>query len=165
MRTTTATLLAAALLLSASAAALAHGDEEHATRPAYDATKVEDTVFGREGNPAKIARTVRIDMSDAMRFTPDKLTIQRGQTVRFVLHNGGQVLHEMVIGTPEALTQHATLMRKFPNMEHAEANMAHVQPGQQGEIVWQFTQVGNFDFACLIPGHFEAGMVGHITVQ
>ena len=71
----------------------------------------------------------------------------------------------MVIGTADELKKHAEQMRKFPEMEHEEAYMAHVKPGKSGEIVWQFTKAGEFQFACLIPGHFEAGMVGKVTVK
>ena len=148
-----------------SAAAMAHGDEKHGHKHAYDAAKVEKTAFGQEGNPKKVTRTVKVDMSDAMRFTPAGLTVKKGETVKFVVTNSGKVLHEMVLGTPEALKEHAELMKKFPEMEHADANMAHVKPGKSGEIVWQFTQAGDFEFACLQPGHFEAGMVGKVAVK
>lgn len=159
-------LQALALSLALSAAtAFAHGGEEHGPKHRYDATKVEATAFGQEGDPRKVARTVRIDMSDAMRFTPADITIRRGQTVRFVVHNDGKLLHEMVLGTPQALKEHAALMQKFPEMEHADPNMAHVKPGRDGEIVWQFTRPGEFQFACLQPGHFEAGMVGRLSVK
>lgn len=152
--------------LLASAGAFAHSNEDHGSRPRkFDAAKVEDTAFGREGDPAKAVRTIRVDMADTMRFTPAHLTIRRGETVRIVATNKGQVLHEMVIGTPGELRKHAEQMKKFPGMEHEEAYMAHVRPGQRGEIVWQFTKAGEFAFACLIPGHFEAGMVGTVTVQ
>ena len=62
------------------------------------------------------------------------------------------------------LDEHAALMKKFPNMEHDEPYMAHVEPGKKGEIVWTFNRVGEFDFACLLPGHYEAGMRGTINV-
>jgi uncharacterized cupredoxin-like copper-binding protein len=62
------------------------------------------------------------------------------------------------------LKAHAELMRKHPGMEHDEPHMAHVAPGKSGEIGWQFTRVGKFYYGCLIPGHFEAGMVGKVTV-
>ena len=104
-------------------------------------------------------------MGDNMSFTPADIALKRGETVRFVVHNSGQVLHEMVLGTPQALKAHAAMMKKFPEMEHADANMAHVKPGKTGEIVWQFTRPGEFQFACLQPGHFEAGMVGKVTVK
>jgi len=85
--------------------------------------------------------------------------------VKLVAKNKGQVLHELVLGTTEELQQHAKLMRKFPGMEHEEPHMMHVKPGSSGGIVWQFTEPGEFQFACLIPGHFEAGMVGKVMVR
>ena len=156
--------LCAALALFTSTHGMAHGDD-HAAPRHFDASKVEAAAFGQEGNPKKVSRTVKVGMTDNMRFTPASITVKRGETVRFVVHNGGQVLHEMVLGTTEALKQHAELMRKFPEMEHADANMAHVKPGKSGEIVWQFTKPGNFEFACLQPGHFEAGMIGKVVVK
>lgn len=159
------TLLGLTALL-AGAGALAHGNEDHASKPRkFDAARVQDTAFGREGDPAKAARTIQIGMADTMRFTPADITVRRGETVKIVAANQGQVLHEIVIGTPEELRKHAEMMKKFPGMEHEEAYMAHVKPGQRGEIVWQFTQAGEFAFACLLPGHFEAGMVGKVTVR
>jgi uncharacterized cupredoxin-like copper-binding protein len=99
-----------------------------------------------------------------MRFTPALMDVRQGETVRFVLHNDGQTLHEFVIGTRQELEQHAALMKKFPGMEHDEPYMAHVAPGKSGQIVWTFNRAGDFDFACLIAGHFDAGMVGRIKV-
>ncbi len=165
MRKTIARTLAVAAWMTLAVPAFAHGGEGHAKPRAFDAAKVEDTAFGREGDPRKVVRTIRLDMADTMRFTPADLTIKRGQTVRFVVHNSGQMLHEMVLGTAEALKEHAALMKKFPDMEHADPNMAHVKPGARGEIVWQFTKAGRFQFACLQPGHFEAGMVGTVVVE
>ena len=145
--------------------AWAHGDEVHTKPRVFDASKVEETAFGRQGDPLKVTRTIKVDMADNMRFTPANVTVKRGDTVKFVVHNGGKLLHEMVLGTKEALQEHAELMKKFPEMEHADANMAHVQPGKNGEIVWQFARAGEFEFACLQPGHFEAGMVGKVAVK
>src|SRR5690606_21400269 len=87
-----------------------------------------------------------------------------GDTVRFVIRNRGRMLHEMVIGTPDELARHAALMAKFPGMEHDAPYMAHVDPGQSGDIVWHFNRSGRFEFACLIAGHYEAGMRGTLTV-
>lgn len=157
-------LSAAALLALGTPAAFAHGDASGTGRK-FDASRVEDTAFGREGNPAKARRTIRVDMADSMRFTPAEITVKRGETVRLVATNKGQVLHELVLGTPDELRKHADMMKKHPGMEHDEPHMAHVKPGASGEIVWQFTKPGEFQFACLIPGHFEAGMVGKVTVK
>lgn len=158
----------AAVLASAIAVtgAFAHGDEQHPSKARkFDVTKVEETAFGREGDPDKATRTIRVDMADSMRFTPADITVKSGETVKLVATNKGQVLHELVLGTPEELKEHADLMKKFPGMEHEEAHMTHVKPGKSGEIVWQFTKPGEFQFACLLPGHFEAGMVGKVTVK
>ena len=156
---------AVATLLVVSPAIWAHGDEEHAKRPVYDPKKVEPTAFGQQGDPKKVSRTIKVDMTDNMRFTPSDVTAKKGETVKFVVHNSGKVLHEMVLGTKEAIAEHAQLMKKFPEMEHADANMAHVQPSKVGEIGWQFTKAGELQFACLQPGQFEAGMVGHVNVR
>jgi uncharacterized cupredoxin-like copper-binding protein len=157
-------ICAAAAALAMTAPAMAHGDE-HAAPRKFDASQIEATPFGQEGDPAKVTRTIKVGMDDKMRFLPGSIAVKRGETVKFVVRNDGRVLHEMVLGTPAALKEHAELMRKFPTMEHADANMAHVMPGKKGEIVWQFTQAGDFQFACLQPGHFEAGMVGKVVVK
>jgi len=154
--------LAASLVL-ASSLAFAHGGARHEASIA-PAVK-EQKPWGIAGDAAKASRTVEIRMSDAMRFLPAAIQVKRGETVRFVLKNDGRMLHEMVVGTQAALEEHAALMRKFPDMEHDEPYMAHVAPGKTGEIVWQFNRSGDFEFACLIPGHYEAGMVGKITVK
>lgn len=104
-------------------------------------------------------------MSDSMRFTPDRIQVKQGETVRLSIRNEGQVMHEFVIGTKKELDEHAALMMKFPGMEHSEPYMAHVAPGKTGEIVWTFNRAGEFDFACLIAGHYQAGMVGRSRSQ
>ncbi|MBD3743300.1 MAG: cupredoxin family protein [Stenotrophomonas sp.] len=149
-------------LALASSLALAHGEAKH--EPAAVTVK-EQQAWGIAGDPKRASRSIEIRMTDAMRFTPDAIRVKRGETVRFVLKNDGGMLHEMVIGTHAVLAEHAALMRKFPDMEHDEPWIAHVAPGATGEIVWHFNRAGTFDFACLIPGHFEAGMKGRITVR
>ena len=153
-------------LLTTATMSFAHGDDPHAAaKPPYDAAQVEDTAFGREGDPKRVKRVIRLTMTDAFRYTPSEISVKRGETVKFIVKNEGQQLHEMILGTPMDLRAHAELMKKFPEMEHADANMTHVKPGASGEMVWQFTQAGEFQFGCLVPGHFEAGMVGKVTVK
>jgi uncharacterized cupredoxin-like copper-binding protein len=154
-------LLAAALIFAP--AALAHGDKPYAAK-GVDYSKAEETAFGRAADPRKAKRTVRIDMTDQMRFLPAEIKVRQGEVVRFLPANKGQVMHEMVLGTMDDLKKHAELMKKFPEMEHDEPYMAHVAPGKAGEIAWQFTKSGEFYYGCLIPGHFEAGMVGKVIV-
>ena len=123
------------------------------------------SVLGKPGDPARVDRTIEIAVSDDMRFSPNEVRIKRGQIVRFRVVNGGQIKHELVLGTLDELKKHAALMRKFPEMEHDDPNAVTVERGQTGELVWQFTRAGDFDFACLVPGHFEAGMRGKVIVR
>ncbi|MCO5118857.1 MAG: cupredoxin family protein [Burkholderiaceae bacterium] len=158
-------LTLAAALVALQVPAFAHVGDDHGHAPAYDASQVKQTPFGRQGNPERVTRTVELDMTDDMRFTPDRVTVRRGETVKFVVTNEGKVLHELVLGTREELAKHSEMMRQHPGMAHAEPYMAHVNPGASGEVVWQFNRVGEFDFGCLLPGHFEAGMAGKVVVQ
>lgn len=161
-------LLAALAGASAGAAAMwprptpAHGDGAHRPRP--PGAVREQKPWGRAGLARDVQRTVDIRMSDDMRFTPDTLQVRLGETVRLRVRNAGRVMHELVLGTPEELEQHARLMEKFPDMEHDEPHMAHVAAGRRGEIVWHFNRAGDVHFACLLPGHYTAGMRGRITV-
>ena len=155
--------LASILLGAWMAAASAHG-EQHGSASVVDYAKAEETAFGRAADPKKAKRTVRVEMTDQMRFHPGEITVRRGDIVRFVPVNKGQVMHEMVLGTMDELKKHAELMKKHPGMEHDEPYMAHVAPGKQGVVGWQFTKAGEFFYGCLIPGHFEAGMIGKVKV-
>ena len=155
------TALAMALVIGAGVVH-AHGDEKHA-KPAGAVVK-EQKAWGIAGDAKAAKRTVDVGMSDNMRFTPDRLDVREGETVRFRVRNTGKVMHEFVIGTKAENDKHAELMVKFPTMEHDEPYMAHVAPGKTGEIVWTFNRPGDFDFACLIAGHYQAGMVGKIKV-
>lgn len=157
-------VLALALMVP-SAPVKAHGVGQDTTRATSAAESAEQTPFGIAGDRAKATRTITIDMADTMRFAPSQLVVRRNETVRFVVHNRGETLHEMVIGTPKDLADHAALMKRFPDMEHDAPHMAHVKPGATGEIVWKFNRTGTFQFACLAPGHFEAGMVGRVVVR
>ena len=121
--------------------------------------------MGIAAEPKAATRTVTLRMSDQMRFTPDVVEIKLGQTVRLDIRNDGKMLHELVIGTVKELEAHAALMLKFPNMEHDEPYMAHVAAGKRGAIVWTFNRPGDFEFACLIPGHYQAGMKGALHVR
>ena len=160
-----AAAFAAALVVSLAGPAQAHGNAA-AAPPVHAADpRIEETAFGRAGKPADVRRTIAVGLDDRMRYTPSRIVVKRGETVRFRLSNQGRQLHEMVLGTDAALQEHAALMKKFPEMEHADAYMAHVRPGGSGQIVWQFTRRGEFRFACLLPGHFEAGMVGTVVVE
>ncbi|NLF53921.1 MAG: cupredoxin family protein [Thauera phenolivorans] len=143
--------------------AFAHGGAERAPEPASDTVRQQQD-WGIAGEERAVSRTIPIVMTDDMRFVPDRIAVRLGETVRFTHRNRGAVMHEMVLGTPRTLAEHAALMQRFPEMEHDEPWMAHVAPGGRGAMVWEFNRAGEFQFACLIPGHFQAGMVGTIEI-
>jgi uncharacterized cupredoxin-like copper-binding protein len=123
------------------------------------------SAIGKAGVASKVTRTVAINMSDDMRFTPSEVSVRRGETVRFVVTNSGKVKHEFNLGTEADLKAHYAQMMKFPGMEHDEPNLVSLDAGKTGEVIWQFTQAGNVNFACLHPGHYEAGMKGNVKVS
>ena len=123
-----------------------------------------DADWGIAGEAKDAQRGIAVGMADNMKFTPERIEVRQGETLKFVVRNTGKVMHEFVIGTKAENAKHAEMMVKFPTMEHDEPYMAHVAPGKTGEIVWTFNRAGEFEFACLIAGHYQAGMVGTITV-
>jgi uncharacterized cupredoxin-like copper-binding protein len=153
--------LLAAMALALVPPAFAHGD---ATHKAGSPVKKEQQAWGVAGDARAVKRTIEVTMGDNMRFTPDAIEVRQGEVVKLVIRNGGQMLHEFVLGTQKELDEHAALMLKFPNMEHDEPYMAHVKPGATGEMIWNFNRPGQFQFACLVAGHYQAGMVGKVTV-
>lgn len=128
---------------------------EHAHKPA---------AIGKPGAQKQVNRTVNVEMTDAMRFVPSEVAVQKGETIHFIVRNTGKLRHEFVLGTEKELKEHAELMKKFPSMQHEESNMVFVEPGQSGNVIWQFTRAGKVPFACLQAGHFDAGMKGLVTV-
>ncbi len=159
--------LKAGVIIAALGVGAAHAHtsgRQQAQAPRIDYAKVEETAFGKAADPRR-AKTIVVQMDDNMRFTPAEIVVDKGDIVRFEVKNRGKVLHEMVLGTREELAEHAEMMKKHPGMEHDEPHMAHVSPGESGEIGWQFTRPGEFVFACLVPGHFEAGMIGRVVVR
>ncbi|TBR14132.1 MAG: hypothetical protein EPO43_08705, partial [Rugosibacter sp.] len=142
-------MITALISLGLTSTAFAHGDEEHGSKDAMEHHEDHAAAIGKPGDAGKVNRTVEITMSDTMRFSPSSIAAKRGETIRFVLRNTGKIKHEMVLGSIKELKEHAAMMQKMPEMEHADANMASVEAGKTGELIWQFTKSGKFDFACL----------------
>jgi uncharacterized cupredoxin-like copper-binding protein len=162
------TRLLTSIALSLAFALTAHADDKHSGQGGHagHSAKSAEKTYGEPGDPKKVTRTIEVGMTDAMRFTPSKIAVKRGETIRFVAKNSGKVEHEFVLGTERELKAHAEAMKKNPKMEHGpEANAVDVDPGKQGELVWRFTKAGTFSFGCLVPGHYEAGMVGTVVVR
>jgi uncharacterized cupredoxin-like copper-binding protein len=151
----TRTSLIFAAVVVASSAAMASGNH---------AGGHHESPIGKPGVATKVNRTISVDMADTMRYTPSEIKVKKGETIRFVVKNSGQVPHEMSLGTETELLAHLEEMKKFPGMEHDEPNKLTLDPGKQGEIIWQFTKAGPVNFACLMPSHYEAGMKGKVLV-
>ena len=123
---------------------------------------------GEPGDPKKPARVVEVVMRESggkMMFAPNRIEVRRGDQIRFVIRNAGELEHEFVLATKTENHKHAEEMRKNPDMEHDDPNMTRVAAKKSGEIVWRFTRRGTFEFGCLIPGHYEAGMFGAVIVK
>ena len=124
-----------------------------------------DSPVGKPATMSQVTKTITIDMTDNMRFTPEQVNVKKGDVIHFIVKNSGQVQHEMTIGTKKELAEHYQQMLKFPGMVHEDPQTASVAPGKAGDIVWAFTASGVVDFACLQPGHFDAGMKGQVQVN
>lgn len=156
-------LIALIAALAMSGSAHAHGEPHHL----YKAGTVvkEQTAWGIAAEAREATRTLEVVLSDDMRFTPGTVSVKEGETVRILVKNAGQLMHELIIGDRASLAEHAEMMVRFPNMEHDEPYMAHVPPGDTAEIVWTFNRAGEFEFACLLPGHYQAGMLANVAVE
>lgn len=128
----------------------------------------QETEYGVPGDKSKPSRTIVVQMLESgqkMIFIPDVFVINRGEQIRFVLRNVGAIEHEFVLGTKDEINAHAEEMKKNPDMEHDDPQSKRLKSKENGEIFWRFTKAGEFEFACLIPGHRELGMHGKIVVK
>jgi uncharacterized cupredoxin-like copper-binding protein len=157
MKTLRAAFTVAVLAITGSVHAGGNATDGHAHGPG--------DAIGVPGTAGRVSRTVQVDMSDTMRFNPASVSVKQGETIRFVVKNSGRLKHEFVLGNEGELKEHHELMKKFPDMEHADPNMVTVASGKTGEVIWQFTKAGTVDFACLQPGHYDAGMKGVVSVS
>lgn len=155
------TVCAAAVLASISCGvAIAVADAGHGSHAHFSA--------GVPGDPKNPARVVEVDMKEGngtMEYVPDRIEVKRNEQIRFVLKNVGELPHEFVLASVADNDKHAELMRKYPDMEHDDPNAKTLQPKATAELIWRFSKRGEFEFACLIPGHREAGMHGKIVVK
>jgi uncharacterized cupredoxin-like copper-binding protein len=153
--------------------ALVRNPEWAASGHAHGAEEAHDTPANTPIQSALVVdRTLQVDMNDTMRFTPDLLQVAAGETLKLVVHNSGKLPHEMVLGSEAALKAHAIEMKQSAGHAdghaHASGNellALSVKPGETKEWVIHFDQAQTLQMACLIPGHFEAGMRGQVIVQ
>lgn len=120
---------------------------------------------GDAGRPTRIVRVTMQERDEKMLFSPERIEVRKGEQIKFVLSNSGELDHEFVLATTAENLEHVAAMQKSPEMGHADPNARRVASKQTSEIVWRFTKAGEFEFACLIPGHREAGMFGTVDVK
>lgn len=158
-------LILAASLSGPLLCPLAHGVEANVAGGANAPPAVPTAAApGRPGLPGAVSRTIEILMTGNARFTPDRLDVQQGQTVKLHLRNTSKVPHEFALISPEEFNAHPDAMRTLPHMPHSGAGTARLLPGQTVDIIWQFFAPGTVYYACLIPYHWKSGMHGTITV-
>lgn len=150
----------AAFALSASLWAEEGHHDHHSAMPHAHASKA-----GKPGNPGRIDVTVPVTTLDTMRYQPADFSFKRGQTVKFVVTNKGQLAHEFGVGTLEEQKAHAEMMKSMPDMKHDDPSVVVIDPGETRELIWRFTNRGTFQIGCHVPGHFEAGMIGLVRVR
>lgn len=151
------TLLAMTLILAATPMAFAG--------PGHDGMME----IGQPADAGTETRTIQVKLMETaegeMIFEPKVLEFKAGETVRLAIENIGEQEHEFVMDTVDAVAKHKAVMNEFPEMEHDDPNAVRLAPGEKGEIIWTFANTGSFQFACLIPGHYEAGMHGALSVN
>jgi uncharacterized cupredoxin-like copper-binding protein len=145
-----------------SAAHTEHQPQHHQAAHGSAAKLQKD--WGIAGKANASTRTVQVEIDQALRFMPNSVVVKRGETLRFVVKNSSVVNHEFVLGTKEENQQHAEHMLKNPGMVHTEQHQASIAADKTSEVVWTFNRAGNFEFACMVPGHYQLGMVGKIQV-
>lgn len=152
-------LFIASLSLAAPAAFAAGTDGDHHHSAAY----------GEPGDATKADRTVTIEATE-IAFNVKELAFRKGETVRFVFVNKGEQPHEFTIADAAEMAAHRQMMQDMAGMSmesmgHKSPNTVSTEPGETKELVWTFTQAGEFQFACNYPGHAEVGMEGKIIVK
>jgi uncharacterized cupredoxin-like copper-binding protein len=123
---------------------------------------------GEPGDPKKPNRIIEVIAREGdgkMSYSPDKIEVMVGEQIRFRIKNEGELAHEFLLDSFENNAKHKIQMEKNPEMEHDDPNGKRLESKKSGEVLWRFTKAGTFEFACLIPGHYEAGMKGVVVVS
>jgi uncharacterized cupredoxin-like copper-binding protein len=128
----------------------------------------DDFAAGEPGDAKKPFRVLQVTTTEkdgGMIYSPSEIDVTKGEQIKFIISNVGTLKHEFHLASVKENASHRLEMQKNPEMEHDDPNAQTVEPGKQAEILWRFSKAGEFEFACLIPGHYEAGMHGKIVVK
>lgn len=122
--------------------------------------------YGHPGPGNGAEQVIRVRALDTLRFQPARITVRRGETVKFVITNAGKLAHEFVIGDAAVQAAHEQEMQAMPGMPmQTDVNAVSLPPGETRDLVWTFTRDGTVEYACHVPGHFTAGMRGQIIIE
>ncbi|MEO4044981.1 plastocyanin/azurin family copper-binding protein [Hoeflea sp. CAU 1731] len=167
MKRTTILMLTALFSTNAALAAGSHSgghDDGEGSKDHH-----EKMAVGEPGNKSMVNKRISLTMKETddgeMVFQPSSISVDEGQTVQFIIKNKGELVHEFVLDNHDNVMEHKAVMEKFPEMEHDDPNSIRLEPGKRGEVIWKFSNAGEFEFACLIPGHYDAGMKGDLKVS
>ena len=142
-------------------------------------------MIGEKGKLSEVNRTIEIKMYDNY-FEPNEITIRKGETIKFIVSNYGELVHEFNIATKEMHIKHQPEMMKMVenqillsdkidkkkmkemakkdhSMGHSHSNSLLLEPNQSGELIWKFSVNTNLEAACNVPGHYESGMLAKIN--
>ncbi len=120
--------------------------------------------FGHPGDAVNATRTIKLLATD-IQFAPAQITVATGETVKFEVSNGGQLEHEFILGSVAEQVEHDKEMAAMAGMKMAHVNGMSVAPGRTATLIWTFTKAGSLQYACHVPGHYIAGMVGQLTIK
>jgi uncharacterized cupredoxin-like copper-binding protein len=174
-------LVAATLTLALSSGAFAAG--QHGGGHGHGGSRGHGASIGEAGKASEATRTIEIVMTDN-RYSPERISVENGETIRFVVKNKGEFVHEFNIGTAAMHAAHqkemATMfdrgllevdkihhdrMKMGMGMAHDDANSVLLEPGAASQIVWKFGMGLKLEFACNLPGHYQSGMRGEFDFK
>jgi uncharacterized cupredoxin-like copper-binding protein len=172
---TSAIALSFALTTYAAAAEKKHMDGEEMKHMGSEEMKHDEEgddhgsfAFGAPGMAKMASRTIKISMKD-MAYSLAELKVKEGETIRFIITNNDEADHEFTLGPKEMQAEHRMMMEKMMDedmeMKHGDPNAVSIPEGQVKELVWKFGEPAHIEFACNIPGHYEAGMKGEIMIM
>jgi uncharacterized cupredoxin-like copper-binding protein len=120
---------------------------------------------GQAGYPDEADRKIEVSTLDSMKYEPDSITVEEGETIHFVITNEGKLPHEFTLGDEAAQEEHSKEMGGGMTMAHDHPFAVYLEPGQTKELTWNFTNPGEFIYGCHVPGHYDAGMKAPVIVE
>jgi uncharacterized cupredoxin-like copper-binding protein len=126
----------------------------------------DTSAFGRPAEVDTADRTVHVSMFDTFRYQPEAVSVELNETIAFEVTNEGELPHEFVLGNHAFQKDHEDEMSGMGDeLPPDEPYAIGVNPGETKSLAWTFSEQGTFEYACHVVGHYDAGMVGTISVE